>query len=124
MMLPKGTYFIGDPCYVIPDKQWKKYCRDVFGIDNSGVTPNPEEFLGVPIFQSGTRHGDGCYTDGFDDYGVDSGTIGATPKKLWDKKVSKYEMERLGRVITFKHSVEAYAEDGRFFIGDIEIDTN
>lgn len=123
MRLPKGTYFIGDPCYVIADRQWKNFCNEVF-FEDSGKFKGGESFKGTPLFQHGTAYGDGCYTDGAYDYGVDAGVIGATPKSLWGAKFTMKRLKELGRIVTFNKSFEAFEEDGRFYIDDIEIDTN
>ena len=107
-ILPKGEYYIGDPCYAIgttEDTYWSKLCKVMFGeqkhnssakwnkdkkgkkiLENYGLmVSNPskkdKQLFDVAIY--GTAYGDGTYEDVSQewtgDYMVDAGIIGAIP---------------------------------------------
>ena len=107
-ILPKGEYYIGDPCYAIgttEDTYWSKLCKVMFGeqkhnssakwnkdkkgkkiLENYGLmVSNPskkdKKFYDVAIY--GTAYGDGSYKDIQSndnvEYHVDAGIIGAIP---------------------------------------------
>lgn len=72
--LPAGTYYIGDPCYVIPDKEWQEVC-----LKNTGYVQFAHN--GEQMFMASTAHGDGEYEDNKGNiYRVNSGTLGAVPE--------------------------------------------
>lgn len=67
--MPAGTYFIGDPCYVIRD-DWKGYLE---------AWNNGETWKGQSI-AAFSADGDGGFTDNFGrEYPVDSGMLAAVP---------------------------------------------
>ena len=72
---PAGEYFLGDPCYAVPQDDWMPLLQDAKYFDNPTGTVN-----GYTVIGFNTAYGDGSYrgTDGFD-YGVDAGLIGLTP---------------------------------------------
>ena len=75
--LPAGEYYMGDPCYVIDEDLWDKFC-DVY-FQGEGVF----EFEGHQVFAVSTAYGDGSYTDNLgNEYGVDAGMIGLIPLAL------------------------------------------
>jgi len=106
-ILPKGEYYIGDPCYSIgttDSDYWSKLCKVMFNeqkqnsagkwnMDKKGkkklpdyglMVSNPskkdKKFYDVAIY--GTAYGDGTYEDIESltgDYMVDAGIIGAIP---------------------------------------------
>ena len=106
-ILPKGEYYIGDPCYSIgttEDDYWSNLCKVMFNeqkhnsaakwnkdkkgkkkLENYGLmVSNPKKkdkkFYDVAIY--GTAYGDGTYEDVESltgDYMVDAGIIGAIP---------------------------------------------
>jgi hypothetical protein len=106
-ILPKGEYYIGDPCYSIgttEDDYWSDLCKVMFNeqkqnsaakwnkdkkgkkkLENYGLmVSNPKKkdkkFYDVAIY--GTAYGDGTYEDVESltgDYMVDAGIIGAIP---------------------------------------------
>jgi hypothetical protein len=122
MKLPKGTYFVGDPCYAIAEKKWDKFVDAIYEGDPKGHELN--EFEGVPLFCAGTAFGDGCF-EGTDKevYGVDAGLIGCVPKKLFGTKFSMKRLNELGHVYTFKHDFQVFEDQGTFYIDDIVIKT-
>ena len=122
MILKAGKYFIGDPCYVIDDpiddgKRWDRFCDEFCGGD--GI----EEFDGENIFVHHTMYGDGCFagTDNHN-YPVDAGIIGVIPISLCTSKIKS--TKGYGRIVNFKKDFSATYENGIFYIGDVEINTN
>jgi hypothetical protein len=72
LIVPKGKYWVYDPCYVVRDEEWKTVCY--YGDDD---TPVP--ITNGITFCFSTMHGDGYYYDDSGrEYPVDSGTIGLT----------------------------------------------
>jgi hypothetical protein len=82
VVVPQGSYVIGDPCYAVPDKDWDgllqscNYFESPIGYVKDGV----QKF---PVLGFGTKWGDGSYrgTDGRV-YDVDAGLIGLVPVEL------------------------------------------
>lgn len=76
LKLPAGTYYIGDPCYVIHD--WGSFCDVWFENTNSVF-----DYDGHDLCAFYTKYGDGSYeaSDG-SMLGVDAGMIGAVPAVL------------------------------------------
>lgn len=113
--LAAGRYFIGDPCYVIRDKNWDEVCK----FDEDGGI---YRCLRLPFFMASTAFGDGTYYDqSGHEYGVDSGCLGAVPMEMVDEEGDLC----LGRVVDFPAGL--YIEyDGRSFdFGSlVVIDTN
>jgi hypothetical protein len=86
--VPAGTYWLGDPCYTVPDDDWMPLLRTcgVFGAsdDPADGQPGPVGTVrGHEVLAFGTAHGDGEYqgSDGHR-YGVDAGLIGLVPVAL------------------------------------------
>ena len=84
VVVPKGSYVIGDPCYAVPDQDWDdlllscNYFESPIGYVKDGM----QKF---PVLAFGTKWGDGSYhgTDG-NVYPVDAGLIGLVPVELLD----------------------------------------
>ena len=82
VLVPQGSYVIGDPCYAVPDKDWIalletcNYFESPIGYVKDGM----QKF---PVLAFGTKWGDGSYrgTDGRV-YDVDAGLIGLVPVEL------------------------------------------
>ena len=103
--LPAGRYYVGDPCYVIPDETWPTFCKAMYpdgrGPPKVGVfwLPDGTKYAGFT-----TKYGDGLY----ESYGkteemfyVDSGSIACIPvDALPSDKVEKAK----GHVIHFDKS--------------------
>ena len=105
-----GTYYVGDPCYVVPGEKWDEFCRQLWG-DAAVITIDGLECLAYP-----TQYGDGVYlgSDGFE-YGVDAGLIGLVPLAL-----VKGVLVHLGKVVEFEREfVCERTEEGRLTFGDI-----
>jgi hypothetical protein len=78
MKLPAGTYYIGDPCYVMSNKEWSDILKPFWESEGELQKHNNH-----PYFMAGTAYGDGEYKDNHGDYyGVDAGLLGAIPAAL------------------------------------------
>ena len=92
-MLSKGTYWIGDLCYILNKANgfvWDFVLQETgfLGLYEEGTLENmnPDnatgyfKFLGVEFFSSGTANGDGLFYDqSGNPYPVDAGVIGCFP---------------------------------------------
>lgn len=130
--IPAGTYFLGDPCYVVPDEDWMpllESCRyfglsdpDLPGVPSPvGTTPS-----GIQVVAFSTAYGDGTYVDqrGWE-YSVDAGLIGLTPETIRFKNDYAPEvLDRLGRLVTFDQDTTATTDgEGRMTFGQFTINT-
>lgn len=131
VMLPEGTYLIGDPCFafaqdVHDNNLWDKWLSKVKGHILDGSVD------GMRIVSSGTCYGDGEYSDqdGFLYY-VDTGNIGAVNidyipklypayKNLSHNLIAKNTQMRL---VTFRQPFDISYYKGIIFIGHIVIHT-
>jgi hypothetical protein len=119
-----GKFYIGDLCYVM-HPEWDEVCD--ITIDGSKCKEGVFELSdGREFGMWGTAHGDGTYSDGKNEYSVDSGTIGVIHvDDITDKDEFEGVVEiGLGHVITFENSFRVFCEDGVFHFGNIIIDTN
>jgi hypothetical protein len=124
MIIKPGKYFIGDPCYAIPDDDWSDLLDhvDMFNDDSK-----LHMFKGRLVWAAGTSHGDGVYKgDGYIEgkeyshsFPVDAGLIGIT-ELLPGESVE----ERLGLTIEIKKGIEIRYNDGDFFFDQLNIDTD
>jgi|MudIll2142460700_1097286.scaffolds.fasta_scaffold124243_2 hypothetical protein len=132
---PAGSYFIGDPCYLIEDEDWDKIgdATNWFGAEFFPSTPPPPKdwddglyhWNGKPCFASHTKYGDGCYhnASGTHEFWVDSGLIGVTP--FDDNAPPKDDLGFWmgGIIIDPKYSFDVWEEDGVFYIDRMIIRT-
>ena len=124
-ILPAGTYFIGDPCYMFSHDtpSWSEICKQSFNHENESLGGKLIPFNGRLIFTGNTAYGDGNYegSDGYA-YGVDAGILGATPIELNEDKYA--DLTALGTIVTFDEPFECSWSDGVVTLGHIIIDTN
>ena len=108
--LPAGKYYIGDPCYVVPDEHWTDgddFCDQLFS-NNSPEAPANIMILGHPIQAQNTAHGDGVYDDNIgNSYPVDAGLIGAVPVDLNENCDGM-----LNTIIDFEEDFQVIYNDG------------
>lgn len=144
MRLPAGSYFIGDPCYAIPDKDWGDVLDATcfFGLyeDEKAMTGDGDyqdkedqggvfEWKGFKIAAHSTAYGDGVYASNIGTgFSVDAGLIGAVPGALVSEAIELGEttleqLDRLGKMVTFDKPVRISYSEGTIKIGDIEIYT-
>lgn len=125
IMVPAGKYWIGDPCYSVPDEDWDDLLLtcDYFQGSAVGTCPNGAKVLGF-----GTAYGDGEYFDGNGrGYPVDAGLIGLVPViEGWNREDSGVGKEDGVYLIEFtKDTLCASSQDGRYLkFGDLVIDTD
>jgi hypothetical protein len=118
--VPAGSYYLGDPCYTVPDRLWGEVLEscDYFS-DPVGVV------RGHHVLAFSTKYGDGTYHDeAGNSYPVDAGLIGLVPVALVEEQ-EKGEVERskCSRIVTFTKPVQCWADDGTLHFGNITIET-
>lgn len=120
-----GTYFLGDPCYAVPDELWMHLLDscDFFQASSVGTVS------GYQVLAFGTAYGDGQYRDNKgNSYPVDAGMIGLTPVGLinTDSTIMNPDGTRrtdLGIIVTFEHDTVCYDDGGVMAFGSYRIDT-
>lgn len=119
MKMGAGTYYIGDPCYVIRDKDWLKVLEDSEYFEDGEFVYN-----NCRCFAYGTAYGDGEYEDnqGRDGYGVDSGCISIMPIAAVTK--DRDRIEEFGHLVEMPKDFFPCFRNGVFYFDEIEIDTN
>lgn len=120
MRFPKGTYFVGDPCYCFNSKTWDEIGRQTDGFGDDTIMAELRDFT---MWSEGTAYGDGEYTDQFGNhYSVDAGLIGIVPIEIVENK--GYDLHTLGLIHTFTRDFVVESDgEGLFTIGHIRIDT-
>jgi hypothetical protein len=95
--LPSGTYWIGDPCYIMHDT-WDKVCDLMDPDTDSACVEGELELNNLKMWIHSTECGDGSYpgSNGFK-YFVDSGCIGIIPEGLFGG--SKCDLFYLGTTV-------------------------
>lgn len=121
-MMPAGTYYVGDLCYVLHER-WEQYCNTtILGnrcLDGEFNLPGGTRFATF-----GTKWGDGTYTDEQDrEYGVDSGSIGCIRIEDIDLTADGNFTDG-GQVITFERDFSTWSADGEIRFGNILINTD
>jgi hypothetical protein len=128
VQVPAGEYFLGDPCYAVPDELWMPLLEsnNVFGVGNDdGPHSGPVGTVnGVEVLGFGTAYGDGVYRDQFGNhFPVDAGMIGLTPMELVPDS-ERAGLEGLGVIVTFPYPVTCEDDgEGRLRFGRHEINT-
>ena len=104
----KGSFYVGDPCYVLPDEIYHGIWGDKYNFED-GLIETPEGNWLV----HGTAYGDGYY----DGYPVDSGTLSVIPAELIAEDKAKDAL-RLGKIFPGKEaSVDWVGQTGAFIVG-------
>lgn len=117
-----GRYFLGDPCYAVPDHLWHLLLKDAdyFEKTPAGKVENHE------VVSFHTAYGDGVYfDDDGNEFGVDAGMIGLTPVELIkiNPRYPDDSLDGLGRFVEFDKVTECSGNRGILKFGDITIDT-
>jgi hypothetical protein len=114
-IIPAGKYWLGDPCYIIPDEDW-----DDFLIKTDYFEYSLVEVKGYKVIGFHTYYGDGTYYDNFgNEYSVDSGTIGLVPVEIGIKNIHA----ELAKSVEFREDVLCYEDSGILHFGEYIIDT-
>jgi hypothetical protein len=151
--LPAGTYYIGDPCYVIKDEEWmdaldstnyfnlfpssnqKKYNpkhmqNGVFLYHTNDFADDPVEQLnGIYWFAcSSTEYGDGCYPCedneiSIGECGVDAGLIAAIPIEMIVEHGDESCIDNGVRHTFDEPFFIAYEDEGKIIFGDVIVHT-
>jgi len=113
--MPAGDYWLGDPCYAIPNKKWGAFVNKLFAAAD-GSCGNFAD--GVVAF--GTQWGDGTYKDQHGrEFPVDAGLIGLVPiEKSIKKPVGMTRVSWDAPIICERH------DDGTLVFGDVTIYTD
>lgn len=97
----KGTYYLGDICYVMKDEIYDKVWGKEYGYDDGSYNIEKTQFV-----VSSTAYGDGYYIDTKGrGYGVDAGVIGIVPKALWKCTEKEIKEGKLGSILKIKNKL-------------------
>jgi hypothetical protein len=103
-----GTYYLGDPCYALEDKDYTGIWGNIHKYRNGAYKINGYDFIVHSTF-----YGDGTYLDTKGrSYYVDSGTIALIDMNIIEKK----DKLRLGHVFKFNKNVNFIYDAGFFFV--------
>lgn len=120
--MPAGKYWVGDPCYAVPDHRWIEWLE---AADYTEQNVLVAELDGRTILGIGTAYGDGTYpgSDG-NEYPVDAGLIGLVPVEIADYSDSKHPAGAIMQQVEFDHDFDCRSfDDGTIVLGHIEIET-
>ena len=122
-MMPAGTYYIGDLCYVMTDEEWDEFCKLTI-VDHDCVHGEFTFADGRRFATYGTKWGDGVYQSNINTkHSVDAGLIGCF--LVEDIKAEKYDdIESLGAIVTFEKDFKTYENDGLIVFGHVIINTD
>ena len=121
--LPKGTYFLGDPCYAIQDdERWQKIVNHMY----DGSHDSDADVMKISskngktdacIFYGSTAYGDGRYEDqNGNEFPVDAGLIGLVPMSVANPE--SMVLSECGKLVNFVREVEISWDEGHFVITD------
>jgi len=129
-LMPAGTYYVGDLCYLLTDKTDKVYDDLVLGFDNDGkaVDIKAGRRKVFSAFYANTAHGDGQYSDNIGNkYSVDAGILGVVQLLSADliAQAKKLDADGHAKVILFPEDFRVDRdEDGTFTFGHLTIVTD
>ena len=121
--LPAGRYWVGDPCYVVPQDKWSDFCNRWFALDKmAGHEDNAYYFQ--------TAYGDGVYWLCGDakrkSLGVDAGMLSVIPAadvEAW-AKICSHSDASLGEFVTIESDCSiSHNGKGNFSFGKYSIKT-
>ena len=124
VLVPAGTYYIGDPCYPIGDSPIYEEAWSNAGYSTPAVYRSP---IGI-VYIGSTAYGDGGYkgSDGFE-YSVDAGVISIISREIiqeWlDFQGNPTPLEETiygGKLHTFLHPVRCVFAEGEFEFQDMK----
>lgn len=115
--MPAGKYWVGDPCYAVPNDRWMEWLEA--GDYMSSPRFQLADLDGRPVLGIGTAYGDGAYygSDG-NIYPVDAGLIGVTPAELVEGNPDGMQL------VNFPQDFICSYHDGTITLGHISIDTD
>lgn len=116
--VPAGTYWLGDPCYAVPQDLWMSLLNSCDFFNKPVGTVQGKDGRTYHVLAFGTAYGDGCYTDQQgNDYPVDAGLIGLTPVGL----VESYPHGT--KMVEFTEDTLCTCVGGNMQFGKYKIDT-
>ena len=123
MMMPAGTYYVGDLCYVMRN-EWNEVCDLCFPDESNNSVEGIlqlEDGRKFAIFN--TEYGDGTYaSNDYKSFSVDAGSIGCILRSdITDP--DNLNIEGLGHYITYDEDFEVYNNNGTITFGKLEIYT-
>ncbi len=123
MTLPKGKYYVGDPCYLLESKDYDTLVEAICAEDTNKIQ---KVFKDFKMYVHSTRFGDGVYASNIKTaFFVDSGMLGCFKINIKSLTKEKFKnLERLGAFIEFEKDFTATYENGIFIFDNITIDTN
>ena len=128
-LMPAGTYYVGDLCYLLTEKTDEIYDDLVLGFDNDGkaVDIKAGRRKVFSAFYANTAYGDGQYSDNIGNkYSVDAGIIGVVQLLSADliAAAKKLDADGHAKVIDFPEDFRVDRdEDGTFTFGHLTIET-
>jgi len=149
-LMKKGTYIIGDLCYLINDEKWDELCKNEFHkndgdfIDFNFYNLETKENTTIKSWWHTTAYGDGCYEYSISSrkdiknkelfkrgFPVDAGLIGIVPFEILNSllvndglnKDSILESSCL-MVVEIENDFEPRYENGTFVFKNFEIYTS
>lgn len=125
--VPAGKYYLGDPCYLIPDADWLAWLEAAdYRNADSLVAKVPHTDLVAVAFS--TMYGDGSYPlDSWEDGKtvayilVDSGLIGLVP---FDAITAPYSSDGSYKIVNFDKDTVVTEEFGLMDFGGYVINTD
>jgi hypothetical protein len=116
--VPAGKYWLGDPCYAVPDHLWHDLLDSSYCFENPIGKVKADDGKVHRVLAFGTAYGDGVYADQFgNQFPVDAGLIGLTP-------VGLAEGVPFGAtLVEFTYETVCMAQDGVMQFGKYKINT-
>lgn len=117
LVIPAGTYVLGDPCYTIKDEDWDTV------LEKTDYFTYPDcELHGKLVIGFHTAYGDGDYkANNGRSYGVDAGLIGLVQVNP-DYEIPEHYKDTVS-LVTFPEPCIALNREGYMRFGAIRIDT-
>jgi len=86
-LLTEGGFWVGDPCYILPDRDWPVFCEESFDYEENVAL---YDYDGENFIAWDTKNGDGDYSLKVDNstvkrLSVDAGMISVIPMSLVKK---------------------------------------
>lgn len=121
--IPAGSYYLGDPCYVVNEEEWSPTVNQMFDEKGRCVEGKIIPVSNGIVMSFSTKHGDGSFVDNMgNEYPVDSGTIGLVSTT----HNPEFSLTDLVNPVTFYQDTVCTLDSNGFmdFGGIIQIDTN
>lgn len=129
-MFPAGSYWIGDPCYVVKDENWGKLLDETacFGLPEVGKPTGYFDdglfhYNGETCFAQSTAYGDGTYALK-DRNGVVEGTIPVDAGLISIMPIYARDEMGSGVILSFDAPFGVWERNGVFHFGSYKVNTN